>query len=98
MLTVAGEEERKLYPFCRVQPMPVAEDGSDSAEAGIISHEAVGDFAERSAGGVPGLARIIQGDQFSGIKMGYGSICYTLRTGSYHLIHCSSTHQRGRLG
>jgi|HubBroStandDraft_3_1064219.scaffolds.fasta_scaffold101986_3 hypothetical protein len=41
--------------------MPVAEDGSDSAEAGIISHEAVGDFAERSAGGVHGLARITQG-------------------------------------
>ena len=58
--------------------MPVAEDGSDSAAAGIISHEAVGDFAKRSAGGVHGLSRIIQGRPIQWDKNGYGSICYTL--------------------
>jgi hypothetical protein len=77
--------------------MPVAEDGSDSVEAGIISHEAVGDFAERSAGGVHGLARIIQGRPIQWDKNGIRLYLLYPRTGSYHLIHCSSTHQRGRL-
>ena len=78
--------------------MPVAEDGSDSAEAGIISHEAVGDFAERSAGGVHGLARIIQGRPIQWDKNGIRLYLLHPRTGSYYLINCSSTHQRGRLG
>ena len=77
--------------------MPVAEDGSDSAEAGIISHEAVGDFAERSAGGVHGLARIIQGRPIQWDKNGIRLSLLHPRTGNYYLINYSSTHQRGRL-